>query len=48
MDKSKDDQKEASNTNTNEFGQLSNILFDTKQAQQKFLELAIKTPKHAS
>ena len=41
MDHSKkDDSKDA-------FTQLSDILFDTKQSQQKFLELAMKSPKHA-
>ena len=27
---------------------VSNIIFDNKASQQKFLELAIKSPKHAS
>ena len=45
MDNSKDDKNE--DVNSNEFSQLSNILFNTKQAQHKFLELAMKQPKHA-
>eukprot|EP01084_Bolivina_argentea_P104440 187010_1 len=42
MDKSKENKKEE-----NTFTQLSNILFNTKQTQEKFLELTINTPKHA-
>ena len=45
MDKLKDDNKE--DIDSKEFSQLSNILFNTKQAQKKFLELAMKQPKHA-
>ena len=44
MDKSKDGNKKQKDA----FTQLSDILFDTKQSQQKFLELAMKSPKHAS